>query len=467
MTDKRFPFVTHTKTSEVILVDAINKNEFPGWLSAQSPSHQEWVRAHHFNGSPDQFLRLPTAEGRLGKIAGGFNPQSPFAFGAMLYNNANSDGIFEITTSYGEEADFYIALGWAAAAYRFTRYKSDESGKNAKLVMPKSFNSKLLKAHVEALYLVRDLINTPANDLGPSELAEASRLIATSIGATYNEVVGEALLEQNFPAIHAVGRASEQAPRLVEIIWGNPDHPRLALIGKGVTYDTGGLSLKSNDNMFLMKKDMGGAAHALAMLHLIVAHQLPVHVHLLIPAVENSIGSRSYRPSDIIRSRNGMTIEIGNTDAEGRVAMSDCFVYACEHKPDFVVDFATLTGQARTVIGYETAIVMSNDTTMPQTVIAANDATYDMVWPLPLKREYTAHLGSHFADIRNDPTYRGGGGAIHAALFLERFLGDKPPPWIHVDCSGWTQTPSPGHPVGGEACGLRAIFKILQDRFAK
>lgn len=472
MTDTVYPFVSAADADAIaaIPVDLIAPSQYDSWQAHQTPLHQQWMGTHSFNGSIDSFLRLPAADGKLEKVAAGYNPDSPFSFGAMLYTVLNGNGVFKLTTSFDEKTDFYIALGWAAAAYRFTRYKKPNGKKEIRLVIPDSVNDAKLRAQVDALYLVRDLINTPANDLGPADLANEAKLIAESIGATYKDIIGDDLLDRNFPAIHAVGRAAAQEPRLIDITWGNPAHPRLALIGKGVTYDTGGLSLKPSDGMFLMKKDMGGAAHALALLKLIAAHQLPVFVHLLIPAVENSIGSKAYRPSDIISSRAGLTIEINNTDAEGRVIMSDCFAYACESNPDFVVDFATLTGHARSVIGYETGIVFANDTQLVSDIIVANDETYDNVWPLPLKREYAAHLYSHVADISNMPSYRGGGGAIHAALFLERFL--KPneghvmnPPWIHVDCSGWTQTPSPGRPIGGEACGLRTVFQLLQQRY--
>ncbi len=316
---------------------------------------------------------------------------------------------------------------------------------------------------LSAQLLVRDLINTPTEDLGPAQLGDAMRKEADQFGARMSTISGVKLLTENFPAIHAVGRASEREPRLLKMEWGDDAHPMVALCGKGVCFDTGGLNLKPSTGMALMKKDMGGAAHVLALARLIMQAQLPVRLLVLIPAVENSVSGNAYRPGDVISTRKGLSIEIGNTDAEGRVVLADALAYACESDPDLVIDFATLTGAARTAMGTDLPPIFSNDISIAQAITAAGELEEDPLWVFPLYQPYNELLKSPIADLNNmgkTPF----GGCITAALFLEHFVTPKTD-WVHIDTFGWNQTTRPGRPLGGEALGLRAVFRYLKDRY--
>ena len=316
---------------------------------------------------------------------------------------------------------------------------------------------------LSAQSLVRDLINTPTEDLGPAQLAAAMQVQADEFDAQMSVIQGVGLLNENFPAIHAVGRASDREPRLLKMEWGDSDLPLLALCGKGVCFDTGGLNLKPGAGMALMKKDMGGAAHVLALARLIMQAQLPVRLLVLIPAVENSVSGNAYRPGDVISTRKGLSVEIGNTDAEGRVVLADALTYAVEFEPELVIDFATLTGAARIALGTDLPPVFSNDISIANEIMAAGELEEDPLWVLPLYQPYKELLKSQIADLNNmgkTPF----GGCITAALFLEHFV--KPEyDWVHIDTFGWNQAAHPGRPVGGEALGLRAVFQYLKNRY--
>jgi leucyl aminopeptidase len=307
--------------------------------------------------------------------------------------------------------------------------------------------------------LVRDLVNMPTEDMGPEDLSDVAREQAERFGGQFDEWVGDELIAQNFPAIHAVGRAAERPPRLIEINWGNPRHPRVAIVGKGVCFDTGGLDIKSAEGMRLMKKDMGGAAHAIALARLIMQRQLPVRLHMLVPAVENAIAGNAYRPGDVVRTRKGLNIEVGNTDAEGRVILCDALAYAVEQKPKTLVDFATLTGAARVALGPELPVLFANDERLAARLLAAADAEQDPMWRLPLWRNYRRLFESDVADFNNSG--KGGfAGAIVGALFLDYFVpGDVA--WAHFDVYSWNDASRPGRPLGGEAQGLRAVLAAL------
>jgi leucyl aminopeptidase len=303
--------------------------------------------------------------------------------------------------------------------------------------------------------------------MGPAELADAVMREADAQDAEYNVVTGEELLTDNFPAIHAVGRASSREPRLVELNWGDEDAPRLSLVGKGVCFDTGGLDLKTSSGMALMKKDMGGAAHALALARLVIAYHLPVRLQLLIPAVENSVAGNAYRPGDVIATRKGLSVEIGNTDAEGRVILSDALAYACENAPDLVIDFATLTGAARIALGPDLPPLFGNRAAIAQGVAQgiqqAGEEVEDPLWTMPLWQPYRKQIESPLADLNNS-SKSSYGGCITAALFLESFV-EPAVPWVHIDTFAWNESPRPGRPPGGEALGLRAVFRYLQHRY--
>jgi leucyl aminopeptidase len=354
------------------------------------------------------------------------------------------------------------ALAFALGCYRFTRYRKAEARK-INLDLPQSVDRDDLQRIAEGVTLARDLINTPANDMGPAQLEGAARELASRHGASVSAIVGDDLLAQNFPLIHAVGRAAAAtaAPRLIDLCWGETSHPRVTLVGKGVCFDTGGLDIKPESGMLNMKKDMGGAATALALAHMIMARGLKVRLRVLIPAVENSISGGSFRPRDIYTSRKGISVEIGNTDAEGRLILADALSLADEDQPALLADFATLTGAARVALGPEVPPFFTDDDALASELAACAAAENDPLWRLPLWRPYEAMLESKVADINNVGGSQGG--AITAALFMRRFVTAKS--WLHVDVFAWTPTAKPGRPEGGECQAARALYALLAARY--
>ncbi|MBL8512804.1 MAG: leucyl aminopeptidase family protein, partial [Betaproteobacteria bacterium] len=353
--------------------------------------------------------------------------------------------------------EFAAALGWQLGAYEFARYKKPRTP--ATLVMPESTAVKHAIATAAAMATVRDLVNTPAEDMGPQHLADAARALATKHGARFRDIAGDDLLKENFPAIHAVGRASHRPPRVIELEWGDASHPRIAIVGKGVCFDTGGLDIKTADGMRQMKKDMGGAAHVVGIAQLIMELKLPVRLHAVIGAVENAIAGNAYRPGDIVPTRKGLQIEIGNTDAEGRVVLSDALSFAAESKPQLIIDFATLTGAARVALGPELPATYANDDAWFAKLEAASKQTRDPLWRMPLWQPYNAMIKSSIGDIVNT----GGpqAGSVTAALFLEHFV-PRDQAWIHIDLFAWNPKAKPGRPEGGEAQTLRAVVAMVE-----
>lgn len=359
------------------------------------------------------------------------------------------------------------ALAFGLGAYRFARYKGgDPAAPDVRLAVPEGVDAAELRRTLEAVTLARDLVNTPANDLGPAELAGAIRAVAEQHGAAVKVIEGEDLA-RGFPMVHAVGAAATpaRAPRLVDLTWGDPDAPKVTLVGKGVVFDTGGLDIKPSSNMLLMKKDMGGAANALALAAMAMGAKLPVRLRLLVPTVENAIASAAFRPGDVLRSRNGLTVEIGNTDAEGRLILADALTLAGEEDPDLLIDFATLTGAARVALGPDLPAVFTADDSLAADLARHGEATADPSWRLPLWRPYLAMMESKVADINNAGT-GSFAGAITAALFLQRFVA-RPERWLHVDIFAWTASSKPGQPEGGEAQTIRAIFALLKERYGR
>ncbi len=352
------------------------------------------------------------------------------------------------------------ALAIALGLYHFARYRKAEA-RAIKLDLPQSLDRDDLARIVEATTLARDLINTPANDMGPAQLEQAARKLASRHSATINAVVGEELLDRNFPLIHAVGRAATGAPRLIDLTWGDDKHPRVTLVGKGVCFDTGGLDIKPDSGMLNMKKDMGGAATALALASMIMARGVKIRLRVLIPAVENSIAGASFRPRDIYTSRKGITVEIGNTDAEGRLVLADALALADEDKPELIADFATLTGAARVALGPDLPAFFTDDDALAAEVMRHGLAENDPLWRLPLWRPYEAMLDSKVADINNVGGSQGG--AITAALFMRRFVTAKS--WLHVDLFAWTAAAKAGRPEGGELQAARALYAMLAARY--
>ncbi|MFK7901213.1 MAG: M17 family metallopeptidase, partial [Nitratireductor sp.] len=355
-------------------------------------------------------------------------------------------------------------LGFLLGAYKFDKYKNTKLSA-AKLVLPSEVNKAALVREAEATMLVRNLINTPTNDLGPDELEGAVKTIAKNYKASVQVTKGEALLKKNFPMIHAVGRASDKAPRLIDLKWGNKNHKKITLVGKGVCFDTGGLNIKPGNSMLLMKKDMGGAANVLGLAYLIMAAKLPVRLRVLIPAVENNISANAYRPGDILSSRKGLSVEIGNTDAEGRLVLADALTFASEEKPELIIDMATLTGAARVALGPDLPPFFTDNAKLATQINEAANAQTDPLWQLPLWAAYKPMLNSPIADT-NHISSGGFAGCITAALFLQKFVDPKIT-WAHFDVFGWAPTTKPWVQVGGEAQGIRALFDVLANNYSK
>jgi leucyl aminopeptidase len=353
------------------------------------------------------------------------------------------------------------ALAFLLSSYRFGKYRENKK-KQPRLVAPAGIDAKELTRIAEGMAIARDLVNTPANDLSPAELEAAIRTLAKKHGAKVSSVVGKDLLKKNFPLVYAVGQGSERAPRLVEFTWGKPSHPKVTLVGKGVCFDTGGLDIKPDAAMLLMKKDMGGSAASLALAHMIMGAKLKVRLRVIIPAVENSISGIAFRPGDIFKSRKGITVEIGNTDAEGRLVLADALALADEEKPELMIDFATLTGAARVALGPEIPPAFTHDDALWNALAKHSTNERDPLWRLPLWQPYMEMLGSKIADTNNV----GGGhaGAITAALFLSKFV-EQTKSWLHLDIFAWNPKERPGRPEGGEAHSVRALFALLTERY--
>jgi leucyl aminopeptidase len=428
------------------------------WLTTQGERARTSVAAQGFTGAPDTIAIIPgdaPAEwlALVGVPAG---PLGPWALAAAA--TRLPAGRYALAGELGQ-----AGLGWCLAQHRFTRYRrSDVLGAR---VLATTSLAAIPSAQTEAaaVALVRDLVDTPASDLGPGALAQSVIDTLRPFGVSVDVTTGEALLERNFPAVHAVGRAAAEAPRLIEAEWGDPAHPRVAIIGKGITFDSGGLNIKPGGSMALMKKDMGGAAHALALAQLVVAAGLKVRLHLIIPAAENAISGNAMRPGDVIATRAGKTIEITNTDAEGRLVLCDALALAVEKGPELIIDFATLTGAARVALGPHLPAMFANDDMLAAELINAGAATGDPLWRLPLWAPYHDMLKSQIADMVNSAD-GGFAGAITAALFLERFV-PAGVAWAHFDTFAWNNVARPGRPKGGEALGLRAAWTMLRSRF--
>ncbi|MDQ0503582.1 leucyl aminopeptidase family protein [Xanthobacter agilis] len=414
-----------------------------------------------FKGEAGKLLPIPGAAGLVaGAMFGMAAPDSadPFACGALP--GLLPPGTWRLEGACGDAA--LSALAFALGTYRFTRYRKAPD-RTVRLALPEGVDADDLTRQVEAITLTRDLVNTPANDLGPAELEDAARALAARHGAAFRSIVGDALLQENFPLIHAVGRAAVQPPRLIEITAGDPDAPKVTLVGKGVCFDTGGLDLKPSSAMLLMKKDMGGAANALGLAHLLLARGAKVRLKVLIPAVENSVSGAAFRPGDIFPSRKGLSVEIGNTDAEGRLVLADALALADEEAPDVLIDFATLTGAARVALGPQLPAAFTADDAFAAELAGAAAAQADPLWRLPLWQPYAGMLDSKIADT-NNVSSGAFAGAITAALFLNKFVGAAKT-WLHLDLFAWNPSARPGRPEGGEAQTIRALDALLAARY--
>ncbi len=451
-------------TDTAIPIHALATNELSTWLEGAPSEVQTWVDAHGFEAKPGSYLVVPeTGGGIAGVLAGVSDPVSLWDLASLAKALPGGTYALAPTPALSDAAKAEaLMLGWILGSYNFDRYK-EAAPSPAKLTPPEGVEARRVETLAEAIYTVRDLVNTPANDLGPSALASAAKGLAERFDARFDVTIGNALLDNNFPAIHAVGRAAKDEPRLIEMTWGDPAHPTVALVGKGVCFDSGGLDIKSATGMKLMKKDMGGAAHVLGIALAVMALKLKIHLKVLIPAVENAISGDAMRPMDVVRTRAGISIEIGNTDAEGRVILADALTRAGESEPKLVIDFATLTGAARVALGTELPALFCNDDALADAVLIAGRDTEDALWRMPLWPGYRKMIEGKVADITNAPD-GGYAGAITAALFLEKFA-PKDAAWAHIDLMSWNVSSKPGRPEGGEAMGLRAVVATLTARY--
>ena len=454
-----------TDPGESLPLWIVTEGQLPGWLADQSPAWAAWVRAHGFQAERHRLLTLPAADGVGGAVLG----LGPLAHLQQL-TPWHVSGLTErlpaapwrLATPLPSAAATHFVLGWILGGYRMSRYRlaATESARAA-LIPPSGADLRYAVAAAQATALARDLINTPANDMGPEELADAALDLARRRAARCQVLMGGELA--GFPLLRAVGAASPRAPRLIDLRWGERDAPRVSVVGKGVCFDSGGLDLKPASAMLLMKKDMGGAACALALADLLMRLEAPVQLRVLVPAVENAVGGAAYRPGDVLRSRKGLTVEIGNTDAEGRLVLADALAAAEEERPDLLIDLATLTGAARTALGPELPAVYSNRAELAETLRRIGDEEADPLWPLPLWAGYEEELGSKIADLGNVAATPFAGSII-AALFLKRFVGASTD-WIHIDLYAWNAKDRPGRPVGAEAQCVRSLYRLIRARY--
>ncbi|MBW8638081.1 leucyl aminopeptidase family protein [Hoeflea sp. WL0058] len=426
------------------------------------PEMAEWVKGSGFSAASGEILLVPGKDRTIvGAFFGTGNglEEDPLIAGALAGGLPN--GVWRIANSgrFGEQ----IGLGFGLGSYRFEAYRRKKKEGAVKLVCPEGVDRDRAESIVSGCFLARDLVNTPVNDMGPDDLEKAVRDLALDCSASVEVISGDALLESNFPMIHAVGRASAQAPRLIDMTWGKPDAPKVTLVGKGVCFDTGGLDIKPPSSMLLMKKDMGGAANVLGLARMIMKAGLDLRLRVLVPAVENSIAGNAFRPGDILTSRAGLTVEIGNTDAEGRLVLADAMALADEEEPEIMIDMATLTGAARVAVGTDLAPFFCHSDSLASALLEASDKAFDPLWRMPLFKPYDRLLSSPIADLNNAPA-GGFAGSITAALFLNRFV-QKAKEWAHFDIYAWNRADKPHAPAGGEAQAIRALYTMLEERY--
>jgi leucyl aminopeptidase len=447
----------------------LTEGELEAFLAGQSPLVRRLIGTAQFKAKAGQVLVIPgEGDAQDLALAGLGEGARADAMGLRALPTRLPPGDYTLAAPPPGVSMQTIALAWSLGAYAYDRYRQKPAEPRARLVVDASVEIAEPLAIARACALARDLVNTPANDMGPSELETAARGLASEYGAEINVVVGDALLAARYPAVHAVGRAADpdRAPRMIEISWaGDAGGPLIALVGKGVVFDTGGLDIKPSAGMRLMKKDMGGAAHALALAQLVMAARLPVRLTVLVPAVENAISGDAMRPGDVLASRKGLSIEVGNTDAEGRLILADALTRAEELSPDLTIDLATLTGAARVALGPQVIPFYTTDDALAGEVAAAAAMAGDPLWRMPLWAGYVDALDSDIADIKNDPDGWAQAGSVTAALFLQRFA-PKTGAWMHLDIFAWNPRGRPGHPVGAEAQAIRALFAVLKARYA-
>ncbi|MCZ4336442.1 leucyl aminopeptidase family protein [Shewanella colwelliana] len=445
--------------TEGIPLSIIAADEFTAWLEQQPSAQQTWLTNTKFSGKG--LSVIPGPDGSIAQVIYVTPEVDSYWVCGDIVNELPAN---QYRLDANEAQMKVAAFSWALGAYKFDRYKANDKQYPQLVINSPQIVEQTAKL-VRSVTMVRDLVNTPAADMMPQHLAEQMEALADEFGGQVTQIVGDELIAQNYPTIHMVGRASENLPRLIDLTWGDENAPKVTLVGKGVCFDSGGLDLKPGAGMRLMKKDMGGAAHVIGLAHQIMASNLPVRLRVLVPAVENAVSANAFRPGDVITTRKGLTVEIDNTDAEGRLVLCDALAEASDENPELLIDFATLTGAMRIALGTELPGFFSNDDDVALGFTAAGLKVEDPVWRMPLHKPYMELTGSDIADLANcgkTPF----GGAITAALYLEAFV-DKKISWSHFDVMAWNNRKLPGRPVGGEAFGIRAVFEYLQQRFDK
>jgi len=436
----------------------IDKNEYQTWLNQQNSQVQNWLKQTSYKG--EGLSLLPNSQGHLEQVLFVVTqPKHYFSCGDLIQQLPQGQYLLKTEQQYQDA----ICFAWLVGSYKFDRYKKNEKSLPILSVANQSTVDSALK-YAEATALTRDLINTPAADMMPEHLGDTAIEMAERFGANVTQIIGDKLLTENYPTIHAVGRASVHAPRLIDLTWGNKNHPKVTLVGKGVCFDSGGLDLKPAAGMRNMKKDMGGSAHVLGLAQLVMAHNLPINLRVLIPAVENAVSNNAFRPGDVITTRKGITVEIDNTDAEGRLVLCDALAEAENDQPELLIDFATLTGAMRVALGTELPGFFSTSDDVAAGITLAGNKNSDPVWRMPLHDAYKDMLKSQIADMTNCSTTPFGG-AITAALYLQEFISDNTD-WVHFDVMAFNVRHLSGRPLGGEAFGIRAVFDYLQNRYS-
>ncbi len=448
---------------KVIPIHIVVNKDFNSWLKKQNKVVKNWVDVTSFNARPGTVCYVADHEGNVSNILLGVSSKEDVWSLGFLPTILKA-GVYSIADQYAPELSDLAAIAWGLGHYNFKRYRSTWNTYDAKLLLPDNCNYEHVSRIVKATYLVRDLINTPTEDMGPSELAEAATDLGEEFGAKVRLIIGDDLIKKDFPAIHTVGRASINAPRLIELQWGSKNNPSVTLVGKGVCFDTGGLDIKPAVGMRYMKKDMAGAAHVLGLAHLIMSANLPIRLRVLIPAVENSVSGSAMRPGDIIKMRSGAFVEVTNTDAEGRLILADALTEAVADEPDLLIDIATLTGAARVALGTEPGAMFTDDEQLAKDLYGCSLKEQDPLWRLPIYKPYRQCLESTVADLVNADLDSIGGGAITATLFLKEFIPDSIK-WLHLDIMAYNLRYKPSRPIGGEAMGIRAIYRYLVETY--
>ena len=445
------------------------EDDLDQWRTAQDEATRNWSAANCFKAERGKQLVIPGAQGRPAAVIVGLGRRNLreelSCWAAAAIPDRLPDGDYHLAEALPTRLATQFAFGWAYGQYKFERYRRANPQRAAQLRLPAEADGAEVGRLRAATALARDLINTPANDMSPEALAASAVEVARRYGARQRVVIGDDLLKERFSAIHAVGRAAAVAPRLVDIEWGDPSHPKVSLVGKGVCFDSGGLDIKPGASMLLMKKDMGGAAVALALAHHVKDAKQPLRLRLLLPAVENAISANAYRPGDVLSTRKGLTVEIGNTDAEGRVILCDALALADEEKPDLLIDLATLTGAARVALGPELPALFTPDDEAARELVDIAAQQGDPVWRMPLWTAYDDELSSKIADV-NNVSSSSFSGAIFGALFLQRFVTEARS-WVHLDLYAWNGKERPGRPVGAEPQTVRALYAFLKHRYAR